>query len=217
MATLSKTTQSRDPRGYITTEYTWESFDGEITPNPTARQWQQSFENSKHTLVETYINTVPDPGGGGGQTYPETWSIEVSTGSEPIEGHPNFGSNFTEAFWTKYRLWKNGQPSPADWTPATAGTLGVRLMQYINQGITSYLSPKIVIKHTYSSTSAPDLAAVGMRNFPSFAGGLTPEGVDFIVTGASCVQEGPTFRISYEWLGSALGGWDQYLYAEAGN
>jgi len=116
------------------------------------------------------------------------------------------------AEWSQVRLWKNGQPSPSNWTPSVVGETGAKYQSLIDKGTTTYLSPRIVIKHTYTSSTIPSLAQVGRINFPSFAGGITPPGVDFILTGASAVQEGSYYKISLEWLGSAFGGWDKNLY-----
>jgi hypothetical protein len=213
-ATLTKQTVSRDQRGYTVTEQTLESF-SEMTPDTNARTWAQTIDDGKYTLVQTFTDEIPnpDPGGGGPPTvFPETWSCEVATSAEPIESHPRF-SVFTDAQWAKYRLWRNGQPNPSTWTPSTQmGSLGVYLERYIGKNITSYLAPRITIKHTYSATTKPNLGLIGRINFPDFATNMTPSGVNFIVTGASVVQEGPLYKISYEWLGSSLGGWDTFIY-----
>jgi hypothetical protein len=206
--TLNKQTVSKDARGSITTELVYQDFES-MTPESTARTWSQEQNDGVWTLTETYFDSTEDPEGQ--PVFPDTWSCEVSTAAEPIESHPKF-AGISNANWEKYRKWRNGAPSPADWTPAQIGTLGETLMAFINKEITTYLAPKVVIKHTFVSTTKPDLTNIGKINFPAFATNLTPSGVNFILTGASCVQEGPNYRNSYEWLGSALGGWNQYLY-----
>ena len=212
MATLVSTTTSKDNRGFLTTEETWEDF-AEITPSTSARSWSQSLTDGKYTLRQTFTDDIEPGGGGNPPVYPDTWSLEISTGSEPIESHPQFSGYFTDEQWEKYRLWKNGQPDPATWTPATQmGSRGQILQTLISKTITTYLAPKIVVKHTFTSTVKPSLTQVGTRDFPSFCSGLTPSGVDFIVTGATLTQDGGLYRVSYEWLGSAPGGWLPYLY-----
>ena len=213
MPTLVSSTVSKDNRGFMTTELVYEDF-AQMTPDGAARSYSQRVVDGKWTLTETYTDELTPGGGGEPPTYPDTWSIEISTGSEPIESHPQFSGYFTDAQWEKYRLWKNGQPDPADWTPSTQmGDRGQILQNRIDKGITTFLAPKIVVRHTYTSTAKADLSAVGKINFPSFASGITPAGVNFIITGASLTQDGALYRISYEWLGSAPGGWDSYLYS----
>ena len=212
MAHLISSSTTKDSKGFLTTEEVWEAFDGEITPDSGARNWTQTYADAKWTLRQTFTD---ETGGGGSEppTYPETWSLEISTGTEPIESHPEFSSHFSDSQWASYRKWRNGQPDPSDWTPGTQmGSRGQVLENFINKQITTYFAPKIVVRHTYTSTTKPTLAAVGSRDFPSFATGLTPSGIDFIITGATCTQDGLLYRIGYEWLGSAPGGWSTFLY-----
>ena len=216
MATLVKETYSKDSRGFVSTERVYEAFDGHITPDGAARSWVQSVNDGKYTLTQTFTDEIPnpDPGGGGPPTvFPNTWSIEVSTSAEPIETHPIFAT-VSDAEWVKVSKWKrNPNDSTLDgWTPASAGETGAKFQSLFNRGNTTFLAPRIVIKHTYTSTSVPDLGQVGKINFPSFASGIGPAGVNYILTGATCVQEGTYYKIALEWLGSSLGGWDQMLY-----
>lgn len=218
MANLTKVTQSRDARNYLVTEEVWEAFDGFITPSESARTWSQSHTEGKWQLTQTFTNEVPnpDPGGGGPPTvYPDTWSVEVSTASEPIESHPQFVT-ISDEDWKKIKTWKgnSNDPSLDGWHPGQggSGTVGGLYEALINKNIQTYLAPKIVIKHTYFSNSVPNLASIGRKNFPSFASGIGPQGVDYIMTGASAVQSGSGYRISMEWLGSALGGWINQIY-----
>ena len=212
MGTLVSVSTTRDPRGFTTSEYVYEDF-AEMTPDADARSWTQRLTDGKYTLTETYTDEQTPGGGGNPPTYPDTWSVEISTGSEPIESHPQFSSYFSDAQWEKYRLWRNGAPDPADWTPATQmGDRGAQLQLRISKGITTYLAPKITVKHTFTQVGKPTLAAVGQINWPDFASGITPSGVNFILTGASVTQDGNLYRVAYEWLGSAPGGWDTFLY-----
>jgi hypothetical protein len=206
MATLVKKTISRDARGNVTTEEVYEAF-SEMTPSAAARSYSQSQVDAVWQLTQVFINEV-DPPGGGTPAYPDTWSCEVSTCAEPIENNGIF-STVSASEWEKVRDWKNGVKP---WQPKDQGPTGAKYQDLINKGTTTYLSPRIVIKHSFVSSDKPDLTKIGKRNFPSFASGMTPEGVNFIITGATCTQEGNGYRITYEWLGSTLGGWDQDLY-----
>jgi hypothetical protein len=219
MATLVKQTYAKDSKGFVSTEQVYEAFDGPISPDAAARSYVQSVSDGKYTLTQTFTDEVPnpDPGGGGPPTvFPDAWSIEISTSAEPIENHSIF-AGVSDAEWVKISTWKRNPNDPAlnGWTPASAGSTGVKFQQLYTRGNTTFLAPRIVIKHTYTSTTKPSLTAVGKRNFPSFASGITPSGVDFIVTGASLIQDGSNYKISYEWLGSGNGGWDPTLYPTA--
>jgi hypothetical protein len=206
--TLVKKTVSRDARGNVTTEEVWESFTP-ITANTNAKSYSQQQADGVYQLTQTFIDEIPDPGGGP-NVYPDVWSCEVSTSAEPIENHPIF-SSVSAAEWDKVRKWKNGVDLDI-WTPAQQGPTGAKYQALINKGTTTFLSPRIVIKHSFVSQEKPDLEKIGKVNFPSFASGMSPAGIDYIVTGATCTTEGNRYRITYEWLGSALGGWDKDLY-----
>jgi hypothetical protein len=212
MATLVKETVSVDQNGFVTTERVYEAFTV-ITPSSSARTSSQSVTDGKYTLTEVFTDQVDNPNPGPDQppkVYPETWSCEVSTSAEPIETHPMF-AGIPNDQWELYRKWKNGVNLDT-WNPSMMTSPGYRLAEYNSKGTTSYLAPKIVIKHTFSSTSKANLNNLGKREFPSFAGGLAPSGVDFILSGASVVQEGSLYKNSYEWIGSSLGGWDPIIY-----
>jgi len=218
MGTLVKETFSKDARGFVSTEQVLEAFDGHITPDSGARSWVQSVSDGKYTLTQTFTDEIPnpDPGGGGPpQVFPDTWSIEVSTASEPIENHPIFAT-VSAAEWKQVSKWKRNPNDPTleppGWTPASAGPTGAKFEALFNRGNTTFLSPRIVFKHTYTATAPPSLGDVGKISFPSFASGIGPAGVNYILTGASCVSEGANYKVSLEWLGSALGGWDPDLY-----
>ena len=212
MATLVKSVTSRDAKGFYTTENTYEAFDGPIAASSDARSWSQSISDGKYTLVETFQDEVPDPNNPGQNIFPDTWTMEISTSSEPIETHPYF-SDVQDYQWSQVRLWKNGNPSPSNWTPSTEGGSLVKYQSLIDKGTTTYLAPRIVIKHIYVSTSAPSLTGVGAIVWPGgpFASS-SPDGIDYVLTGASIVSEGANLKISLEWLGSAFGGWDPILY-----
>jgi len=215
MATLTKTTLSKDAKGFLSTEEVWESF-STIAPSTTAKTYSISQDDGKFQLTQTFVDEIPNPDPEGPPlVFPESWSVEVSTSLEPIEGHPRF-SVFTPAQWAQYLLWRNCQFDklvPEGWTPATQlGDLGATLEDAINRNTTTYYSPRVVIKHSFTSTVRPDLSNIGKINFPSFATGMTPSGMNFIVTGCACVQEGNKYKLSYEWLGSGPGGWSPFFY-----
>lgn len=215
MAILVKTTQSRDARNYLVTEEVWEAFDGAISPASDARTWSQSHTEGKWQLTQTFTNEVPnpDPGGGGGaNVYPDTWSVEASTSSEPIESHPIF-KDVTTNEWTAIRIWK-GNPNDLSlngWTPKQAGPLGALYEALINKNVQNYLAPRVVIKHTYTSTTVPSLENVGRVTSPGW--GPSPSGSNYILTGMSAVQSGGAFRVAKEWLSSATGSpWIPAIY-----
>jgi hypothetical protein len=211
MSTLVRTELGRDQRGNKYQTNVTESFTS-MTPDIGASSWSLTQADGVFTLTETYTEQVPDPGGGGGgTTYPEIWSLDISTITEPIESNVRYGTqNISDELMRRWRQWKvdrNGNPSA--WGNQYITELYIRF----NRGMVDYLSPRIVLKFQKVYTSPPSLVGVGrainsIQNNPfNFS-----NTVNFLTTGATCVQEGSNYRVTIEWLTSAPGGWDAALY-----
>ena len=212
MSTLVRTEVGRDQRGNKYQTNVTQSFQT-MTPDPQASSWSLTQDDGVFTLTETYTEQVPDPGGGGGggTTYPEIWSLDISTVTEPIETNSRYGvTNISDALmrrWTQWKIDRVGNPST--WGNTYITELYVRF----NRGIVDYLSPRIVLKFQKVYASPPSLVGVGrainsIQNNPfTFS-----NEVNFLTTGATCVQEGSNYRVTIDWLTSARGGWDVALY-----
>jgi hypothetical protein len=213
MSTLVRTELGRDQRGNKYQTNVTESFTT-MTPDSRASSWSLTQADGVFTLTETYTEQVPDPGGGGGggTTFPDIWSLDISTVTEPIETHPKFKSaNISDDLMRRWTQWKIDRiGNPATWGNTYITDLYVRF----NRGTTDYLSPRIVLKHQKVYLTPPDgLATVGLAYDTVTGNPFTfSSSVNFLFTGATCVQEGSNYRVTLEWLTSKPGKWDALLY-----
>lgn len=211
MNTLTREEQGKDARGnkYLTKVY--QDFTP-ITPSGSASSYSLTYEDGVYTLTETYTEEVPDPGGGGGQTFPDIWSLDISTTTEPLESHPKFRAGMTASEMANWMAWKQGRESATD--PKTSSNAVVQgLYERFNRGETDYLSPRIVLKLQKVYQVPPDLTGVGYK-YNTINGNpfnFSTE-VNFLAIGATAVTEGSRFRVTLEWLTSKPGGWDSYVY-----
>jgi hypothetical protein len=214
MSTLVRTEVGRDQRGNKFQTNVSESFTT-MVPDTAASSWTLTQADGIFTLTETYTEQVPDPGGGGGgggTTFPDIWSLDLSTVTEPIETHPRFQSPAISdelmRRWTQWKIDRIGNPTT--WGNERITALYIRF----NRGTTDYLSPRIVLKLQKVFSSPPaDLARVGYAfGKPTGCPFDFSTSVNFLFTGATCVQEGTNYRVTAEWLTSKPGGWDALLY-----
>jgi hypothetical protein len=228
-ATLVKTEivyNTRD-NSKVTTQ-TYESFDGfgnEVDGKANRKFTQENgvFRYSGDT-VEYFEGLEGSGGGGSGDIY----SVEISTGSEPIETHPLFAAISSE-FWKLWEIWKNdktndllktanlpsGQTSNVTkgyWDPflITSGSEAT-LVEKWSKGIREYLAPKVVSRHQ-TSGAPTNLSAVGKIDTPAYTAGVS--GRNWLFTGASSRYNAAnqTFETTYEWLASGPKNWDTDLY-----
>jgi hypothetical protein len=211
-----------------TTTSTYESFDGYGTEVDGKANRKFSHENGVYRYsgedVEYFEGVGQSSGGGTSDIY----SVEISTGSEPIETHPNF-SGISSEFWKLWEIWKSDKtndllktanlPSGQQpfvtkgyWDPfAVTGSSEAQLVTKWSEGIREYLSPKTVSR--YQTSGAPtNLSQVGNIDTPAYSFGIT--GRNWLFTGASSrfnVATG-TYETTYEWLASGPKQWDTELY-----
>lgn len=218
MSTLVRTETGRDARGNKFLTNTYESFT-QPTPDPAASNWTLAQADGVWTLAETYTEQVPDPGGGGGATtFPDIWSLDISTVSEPIETFILFRTGISAqemGYWTQWRAGKEPGPDtyPSGFPGNSSNAYVQQLLLRFNRGEVDYLTPRIVLKHQKVYSSPPSLEGVG---FATNSVGGNPftfsNTVNFLFTGATSVQEGANFRVTREWLTSKPGKWDSYIY-----
>jgi hypothetical protein len=221
MSTLIRTETGKDARGnkYLTNVY--QDF-ASMTPDTGATSYTLTQEDGVYTLTETFTEEVPDPGGGGGgQVYPDIWSLDVSTTTEPIETNPYFKEGMTAQQMSQWAAWKAGKEPgdntyPNDGFPGTGPSTNQvvqALYERFNRGETDYLAPRCVVKHQKVYMVPPALGGVGFA-VNDIAGNPFnfPNDVNFLATGATAVQEGSTFRVTLEWLVSKPNKWDVLIY-----
>lgn len=215
MSTLVRTELGRDARGNKFQTNTTESFET-ITPDAAASSWTLTHSDGIYTLTEVYTEQVPDPGGGGGgTTYPDIWSLDVSTISEPIETNPHFKDGMSSLEMSQWTAWKQGRDTGyPNGFPQNSGNDVIKdLLLRFNRGETDYLTPRIIIKHQKVYATSPEFSGVGKAI--SFIDGCPfdfGDNVDFLITGATAMQEGNNFRVTIEWLTSKPGFWDSLIY-----
>jgi hypothetical protein len=212
-----------------TTTSTYESFDGYGTEVDGKANRKFSHENGVYRYsgedVEYFEGVGQSSGGGTSDIY----SVEISTGSEPIETHPRY-AGLSDDFWRNWEIWKSDKtsdllktanlPSGSEiyvtkgyWDPFTysAETPAGELVQKWKKGIREYLAPKVVSRYQ-TSGSPSNLSAVGYIEIPPYTAGIT--GRNWLFTGASSRFNVATgvFETTYEWLASGPKQWDQDLY-----
>jgi hypothetical protein len=218
MSTLVRTETGRDQRGNKFLTNVYESFTT-MTPDASANSWSLTQSDGVFTLTETYTEQVPDPGGGGGSTtFPDIWSLDVSTITDPIETFILFKLNISAqemGYWTQ---WKAGrEPGSTTYPSGFPGNSTNPYLQQMlirfNRGETDFLTPRIVVKHQKVYTVPPGLGGVGFATNDISGSPFTfSSEVNFLLTGATCVQEGANYRVTQEWLTSKPGKWDSYIY-----
>jgi hypothetical protein len=211
-----------------TTTETYESFDGYGTEVDGKANRKYSHENGVYRYsgdtIEYFEGTGQTSGGGASDIY----SVEISTGSEPIETHPLFAGISSE-FWKLWEIWKSdksndllktanlpsGQQTNVTkgyWDPFTiTGGDEQKLIAKWSAGIREYLAPKVVSRHQ-TSGAPTNLSAVGKIDTPAYTAGVSNR--NWLFTGASSRYNPSTatFETTYEWLASGPKQWDTDLY-----
>lgn len=218
MSTLVRTETGKDARGNKYLTNVSESFET-MTPDSGASSFSLTQADGVFTLTETYTEQVPDPGGGGGGTvFPDIWSLDISTITDPIETFILFRSNISSqemGYWTQ---WKAGREAGATTYPSgfpgnSSNAFLQQMLVRFNRGETDYLTPRIVLKHQKVYASPPGLGGVGLATNSVSGNPFTfSASVNFLMTGATAVQEGENYRVTMDWLTSRPGGWDSYIY-----
>ncbi len=206
--------------------YTQEVFAPGTLSIPTgARNLKTSLQDGK--LVATYdvngtgsidsgtVTFVPLP------TAFDTYSIDGAVATSPIETHPRFRHGgivpIEDAEWHKFQLWQRDKNDTtlAGWKPDSTSTTEFQAFYfaYYLKGITEYYSPRVVLRYTTTSAYPANLSRLGKIDTPGFAPAL-PDDANWILSGASSRQEGTgDHSVTYEYMSSDRGGWDDFLYA----
>lgn len=218
MKTLTRIETGKDARGNKYQTSTYQDF-AEMTPTSGVASWTLTQEDGVYTLIETITEEVPDPGGGGGNVFPDIWSLDVSTVSEPIETNLYFKAGLSAqemGWWTQWKAGKDPGSStyPNDGFPKSSSNQVVQqLLLRFNRGEIEYLTPRIVLKHQKVYSVPPTLTGVGFATNDVSGNPFTfSNEVNFLMTGATSVQEGSLYRVTREWLTSRPGKWDTLLY-----
>lgn len=202
MATETQIEISRDPTGLVTRTVTTQAFEW-IDPSEDCRSYRVAQADGVVTRVEEFFDVNP-----------AVYALDVATTQEPIESHPHFAT-MPLADKENWARWKQNPVNPElnGWDPSqSTDPLMAALYAYWQKGITNYFAPRIVVKCTTLDTTAPDADLVGKISATGYPGNTGD--VNFLLTGISSQQEGTNFRVTREYLGSAVGTtWDATLYS----
>lgn len=210
-----------------TTTETYESFDGVGPEIDGMANRKISHENGLYRYsgdtVEYFEGVQQTSGGGAGDIY----SVDISTGSEPIETHPRFTS-IGQGFWRHWEIWKQDKTNDllkaanltgdfaaavtnGYWDPFLYTVSPIKQLLILWQrGTRDYLVPKVVSRHQTSGAPS-NLSRVGKIDTPPYTAGVSRE---WLFTGASSRYNvaTATFETTYEWLASGPKGWEDYIY-----
>lgn len=211
-----------------TTTSTYESFDGYGQEVNNLANRRFTHENGVYRYSGDLVEYFEGTGSSSGQGSENIYSVEISTGSEPIETHPLF-QGVSSDFWRNWEIWKNDKtsellktanlPSGSEnyvtkgyWDPFKITSEPITLLvTKWSKGIREYLAPKVVSRH---QTSGPptNLSGVGKIDTPPYTAGIS--GRTWLFTGASSRYNLATgvFETTYEWLASGPRNWDTDLY-----
>ena len=208
MATETTIERQCDLAGMITKTTTTESFTtiGPPDGGSALRGWRLSHTDGKYTLIKEEYESTGDV---------VVYAGDASTSSEAIETHPSLDA-LTKKQRNDWLLWKqNPNDSTLNgWDPSTDNDEKIaKLYTWYSTGVTTYLAPRITVKHTTIENNPPSLDIIG--SITSSAGGYSGNtgSRDFLITSVSFQQEGAKYRVTVEYLASQKGKtWDQKLY-----
>jgi hypothetical protein len=208
MATETSIERQRDIAGMVTRTTTTEAFTEIDDPSPGSnlRGWRISHSDGKYTLTTEQYESTSDA---------VVYAGDANTSSEAIETHPSL-DGLTKDQRDKWLKWKQNPSDPTlgGFDPSTdTDPLIQKLFGWYSTGITTYLAPRITVKHTTIEDSAPSLDIIG--NITSSAGGYSGNtgSRDFLITSVSFQQEGAKYRVTVEYLASQKGKtWDPTIY-----
>jgi hypothetical protein len=178
--------------------------------------------------VEYFQGTGATSGGSQGPGEGDIYSLEISTGAEPLETHPIFKPIGNE-FWKLWEIWKTDKTSDllkpekigglsiyvtnGYWDPFTYTSNPIKLLvDKWATGVRDYLTPKVVSRYQ-TSGPAVNLLNVGKIDSPPYTGGIAGTR-NWLFTGASSRWNvaTSTFETTYEWMASGPLKWDEDLY-----
>lgn len=177
-------------------------------------------------------------GGGDGGSNDKNVDLQITLNQEPLLSHKEFAieTNISDAEKEAIRGLLDGKWEAVDASSskyvlqkfgdeATSITVtsdeGKKFVDYIFNGVTSYLLPQQVFRYSYMSDELPSaslLNDVGKIKDPPAKSDApaVSSNRNWLFMGVSCSQYGDdVFQITEEYMLSGLGGWDEFLYEES--
>lgn len=210
-----------------------------VQGNNTISGWYSggtTYGDMTSATAETQEGTIS-----GSTTYKKkgtddpTYSMKVSTSTEPIDTHPNVDAIVGDINNPKHQaiFEKDGtfKQFPAFYLQSQAGGIAGLLNakgeeaawgdQNRMAGVASYLSAGAIWTKSYKQKTAPKLSGLGKISSPA-GGAPTPDGRSWLYTGFSASFTSPSKdqdkttegTISQEWKLSGRNGWDVDIYGK---
>ena len=148
---------------------------------------------------------------------PSSSTVGLSLSEEPLLSHPKF-KDLDETELEALKAISSGKEKDdggALLKDKITSDLGKKALNKIMRGQTSYYSPRIVWRESYTKNRPlrqSDLNKIGEIDTPEKAPGLS-DSRNWLLNGLTQSQEGSSFRIEKEWLCSDSGGWDEEIYS----
>lgn len=157
---------------------------------------------------------------------PPIYTIEVTTGNEPLATHPLWTSAIAgtgttplnNAQWVSYdKTGANYNPAPAAGNPGTYQAANAVFYQWLNgsifTGIEDYLAAGIVYKKTYTTIGSPgDLSDVGSFSDPDGPVPGLPDSYEWFYLGITSEDNAGLYRNAATWKAVPSGDAADILY-----
>lgn len=146
-----------------------------------------------------------------------THTLGLSLSEEPLLSHKKF-RDLAESELEALQAIISGKEKDASGAPykdKVTSTLGLKALEKINRGQTSYYSPKVTWRQATvrkSSAATSDVQKIGKIDEPDGRQPALSDGRNWLYNGVTQTQEGGSYRIEREWIASDLGGWDPDIY-----
>jgi hypothetical protein len=146
-----------------------------------------------------------------------TYSLGLSLTEEPILSHKKFRDIPDEEKEALQAIisGKDKDESGGLYKDKVTSVLGLKALEKILRGQTSYYSPKVVWRQATvrkSSAVASDVRKIGQIDNPDGREPKLSDGRTWLLNSVTQSQEGKAYRIEREWISSDAGGWDTDIY-----
>ena len=157
---------------------------------------------------------------------PPVYTIEVSSGNEPLSTHPLWKSQIAGtataplngAQWVSYdRNGANYNPAPSGGNPGTYDSTTAVFYQWLQgsifTGIEDYLTAGVIFKKAYTSLNAPnDYSSVASFNSPDGPSPDLPDGYDWFFMGETSVDNAGIYVNEASWKAVPTGDAAKIIY-----
>jgi hypothetical protein len=146
-----------------------------------------------------------------------TYTLGLALSEEPLLSHKKFRLITDEEKEALQAIisGKDKDSSGALYKDKVTSAAGLKALEKILRGQTSYYSPKITWRQSTvrkTSAASSDVNEIGQIDDPDGRQPALGNGRTWLLNSVSQTQEGKSFRIEREWISSDAGGWDEDIY-----